>query len=227
MAAMNQAYNRLEEPRELPATRQTSSYTSSRGDNWLNTGSASDAYKNPDKALTSMYRQQLNDYNRYQTPVVYALDKEANGTELIDQAKVNASKLEGRVKSMTTRQLGMTSNTLLPSQRRAMTRNQDRKIALGGGALVTQATAAQKEKRVAARQQMMSIAEQLQQNGAASTAQVASNKAQRDAAAEQANKGMMSSVLSVAGAVVGGIYGGPAGAQMGAAAGGAIGGAVG
>lgn len=197
------------------------------GDNWMNTGSAYDAYKNPEKSLTAMYRAQIADYNKYQTPVIYALDKEAKGTELIDQSRVNAEKLRGRVTSMTERQLGMTANTLLPSQRRAMARNQNRKIALGEGALVTSATAAQKEKRVAARQQMMSIAEQLQQTGSASTAQVAQQKMQRDQAAQAANKGMFSTVLSAAGAVVGGIYGGPAGAQMGAAAGGAVGGMIG
>lgn len=183
--------------------------------------------KDPEKVLAMMYQMQMQDFNDNQKPVLDMLEAEAKDTSLIEQGERQAARLGERTRSMTDRYVSSNSNSLLPSQRIAMQKKLNRDIALGEGSIITGSRDAQRLKRVAARNNIMSIAEQLQQTGTAATSGIAAQKAQRDQAAKSANKGFMGQALSIVGGVVGGIYGGPTGAQIGASAGGMIGGSIG
>ena len=177
-----------------------------------------------DKILADVYRKQLNAFNQYQMPQIKALEDELNDTSIIDDAYRRSDALAGRVNASTSRLLSTNAGSLLPSQKRAMQRDANRAIAKGRGSMITGANEAQRAKRVAVRQDLMRIGEQLTNTGTASLSQVAQSQAQRDAANRAAKKGALANTLAIAGAVVGGIAGGgPAGAQAGAAIGGAAG----
>ncbi len=92
---------------------------------------------------------------------------------------------------------------------------------------MTQAHDDQRNRQQAARTELMSISEQLQQSGQASMSQAYMAKNQREQAYKSAKTGFMSQAGAVVGGVIGGIYGGPAGASAGAAVGSAAGGAMG
>lgn len=194
----------------------------------MSTTRASSRPLSAEDELGRIYRSQLNAFNQYQKPQIKELEDSLSDTSIVDNAQKLSDNMEDKVKGTTSRTLQMNMSQLTPAQRKAMERNQGRAIALGRGGVMTQAYDMQRKTRVATRQQLLNIGEQLTNSGTASLAGAAEAKNRRDAENKAASKGFMSQALTIAGAVVGGIYGGgPAGAAAGASIGGSIGGAAG
>ncbi len=177
--------------------------------------------------LTSMYAQQLENYDKYTQPLIDNLMKDSSGTEVIDRARENAGKLGAKATEMTNRQQSYTMSTLLPSQRAAQKASIGLGAARGQTAAITQGHMQQQSDRQAARVQLMQISEQLQTTGSASMSQAVSQKNQRDAAHKAAKGGFMSQIGAIAGGAIGFMAGGPAGAAAGAGIGSGVGGALG
>jgi len=187
----------------------------------------SSANKSAESMLSDIYKQQLNSFNQHQLPQIKALEDSLDDTNIIDRGRKAADSMDARVRGTTSRMMMSDSNALLPSQLAALDRSQGRAIAKGKGSVMTRATEAQRQKRVATRQNLMVIGEQMANTGTASIAGIAKNEQQRTAANKAANKGFMSQALGIAGAVVGGVAGGPAGASLGASIGSTAGGMFG
>ncbi len=125
---------------------------------------------------------------------------------------------------MAVRLNGGRTGTLLPSQRAAQVDSIDKATTLGSGSINTMASRTERANRVATRQQLLSISEQLSDTGTASMAQVAQSKADRDARNDAAKSSRGSQIMGIVGTVAGGLAGGPIGASVGGAIGGMIGG---
>lgn len=176
----------------------------------------------PDKEMQAIYQKQLADFNLNKAPLIDELEASIDDTSISDRANVESSRLNSRSHAMASRLDGGRANTLLASQRSAKGTNIDRATSLGAASISTTGKRVERSNRVATRQQLSGIAEQLTANGTASMAQAAEQKRIRDAQNKAASKSALSGVLSIAGTVIGGMAG-----PVGAAAGGAIGGYIG
>ncbi len=174
--------------------------------------------------LERMYQNQITDYEQNTLPIINDLMDEAESTSIVDRSRSLSENLKAKTTEVANRQLGYSMSGQLASQRKAISRGQNRTVAASRSATMTQAYEDQRVKQQAARTQLMSISEQLQSSGTASMSQAYQAKEQRDAAYKAAKGGFMSQVGAVAGGVIGGVFGGPAGASIGGAAGGMIGG---
>lgn len=177
--------------------------------------------------LKDMYDSQMQDYFDYTQPMIDELQKESKSTAIVDESRRQADRLGAASAEVFDRQQGYSMGDLLPSQRAAAKKQMGREVAKGRTAMMTQAHADQRNSNQAARVQLMSISEQLQQSGTASMSQAFAAKKQRDEAYKGARKGFASQALGAVGAVVGGYYGGAYGATAGASIGSTVGSAIG
>lgn len=204
----------------------TGQVNSSNGNNPL--AAAADNYTNTyEYRLNKMYQSQILDYNKNTVPIIDQLVDETTSTQIVDSSRRLSEQLQGKTEEMTQRQLGYSMGGTLASRQASLTNNQRHSVTKARNAVMTQAHDDQRNRQQAARTELMSISEQLQQSGQASMSQAYMAKNQREQAYKSAKTGFMSQAGAVVGGVIGGIYGGPAGASAGAAVGSAAGGAMG
>jgi len=181
---------------------------------------------NPETEMAKIYQKQLANFNANQAPMIDELAASIDDTSITSRGKVESGRLEERSQGMAARLNTGRSSALLASQRDSQTKNITRASTLAEGSINTTAKRTERNNRVATRQQLMGIGEQLANNGTASMATAAKAKSERDARNDAAKKGFASQALSIVGTVAGGMIGGPVGAAAGGATGGMIGGAV-
>ena len=188
-----------------------------------NAGNEDDAEWN----LQQMYKQQLKDFDKFQAPIMEQMVKESQADHITRMGGAQADSLATRTQGRVERSIGMDSNYLLPSQRAAMQRTQHRQVAMSKAGIIRGSQLSQQEHNMAARQNAMHMAENIQTKGILGAAEVARADAERRARAQQAKGSMMAQVGSIAGAVIGTVIAPGVGTMIGASIGGGIGGATG
>ncbi len=178
----------------------------------------------PELEMQAIYRNQLADFKNNKEPLIDELEASLDDRSISERADYEARRLEANSQSMARRLNTGRSGALLPSQRNAQRKDITRATSLGGASITTTAKRTERANRVATRQQLMGIAEQLTTTGTASMAQAAEQKRQREAQNEAARRARNSQGLAMVGTVVGGVAGGPMGAALGGAIGGYVGG---
>lgn len=177
--------------------------------------------------LQKMYKQQLEDFDKFQAPVMEQMLKESQSDHIVRMGGAQAGSLAARTHGRVERTLGMDSNYLLPSQRAAMQRTQHRNVAMSKAGIIRGSQLSQQEHNMAARQNAMHMAENIQTKGILGAAEVARADAERRERAKKAKGSMMSQVGSIVGAVIGTAIAPGAGTMAGASIGGAFGGMAG
>ena len=180
-----------------------------------------------EQSLENMYRQQIVDYEQNTLPIINDLKDDTTSTSIIDRSRELSADLGEKTRQTTERQLGYSMGGQLASQRKAISRSTTQGVAKARSSVMTQAHEDQRISRQAARTQLMSISEQLQQTGTASMSQAYQAKQQRDAAYKSAKSGFMTQVGALAGAAIGTVIAPGVGTAIGASIGGAAGGMVG
>lgn len=183
--------------------------------------------KNYDSIMAKMYADRLGDFNTHTKPLIDQISQEANSTEAYDRSRLDASTLGDKVNTTYQNNRNYSMDGDLPSMARLSSRRRSMATGVAQTAMITNGGMMARSNRMAARNQLMGISEQLKDTGSASMSQALQQKQQRDDAYRAAKGGFMSQVGALAGAGIGFMAGGPMGAAAGAGIGGGIGGAIG
>ena len=178
----------------------------------------------PSKAMADRYKRQLQDFNENKVPMIDALEASLDDRSISERGKLEANRLEDNSQAMAARLNSGRASGLLPSQQVNQQSNITRATSLGSASINTIAKRTERSNRIATRQQLMGISEQLQNTGTASMSQAADQQRTREAQNKAASGSALSQGLGLVGTVVGGFAGGPVGAVVGGAIGGYLGG---